>query len=119
MRGFIAVFLHLAADPTERKTLPGHFLACNGNLVSNLRLFAKIDFTKIHLGQKLETKRKVRIHFVSVNLMLVVKFHQHLFIIKHRLTIIGVIRDPALPVGSGGKNLPHTEHQAFLAGIRP
>ncbi len=118
-RLFVLIVLDLAANPTEGEPFSWHLKACNGNLFPFLGLFPKIDFTKIHLAQKIKAKGKIRIHLKSFHDLIVIKGHQHLFVVKCRIPIIRIVTDPAFSVRCGCKNLAHSEHQPFLTRICP
>ncbi len=120
MHGFPVIpLLDLAADPAKGKPLPGSFLTGNGNFFAKFTLFPEIDFTKVHLGQKIETKRKVRIHLESRHHLLLIKFHQHLLVVKHRVPVITVIADAAPFVRRRSKHLPKPDHPPFLPLVGP
>ncbi len=113
------IFLDLAAHPAERKTLPGHFHACNGELLADLGLFSKVNLAKVNLGKKIKTKGKIGIYLKSLHNLRIIKFNKHLFVIKSGITVVAVVTDPALSVRGRCKNLPHLKHQSFLPFISP
>ena len=115
----LAPILHLAATSAEGESFTRHLDTGDGRLLADFSPLTEVDFTEIDLGQEVEAEGEICVHLEGLSDLLVVEFHQHLFVVKNRVAVIGVVADAAFPVRGGGEDLAHSQHQPLLAGIAP